>query len=146
MSDVERIAELRRMLADATHDTHDTSTADGTVSFIRSCARLGEAAISSLPWLLDAAEARIEAEHKAKRAESKAAQYEADWVAAKYEFGTATARLRDAKRQGDEDYARMMQERNALRELLSTLVYWHDQDGRVDESWWNAARDAIQGT
>jgi hypothetical protein len=79
MSDVERIAELRRMLADATHDKYDTSTAEGTTAFIRSCARLGEAAVSSLPWLLDAAEARIEAEH----------------------------------------------ERNALRELLSTLVHCH---------------------
>lgn len=28
-----------------------------------------------------------------------------------------------------------------MRELLSTLVYWHDQ-GHIDESWWEAAREA----
>lgn len=30
-----------------------------------------------------------------------------------------------------------------MRELLDTLVYWHDQ-GHIDESWWDAARDAIR--
>ena len=32
-----------------------------------------------------------------------------------------------------------------LRELLSTIVYWHDQpDGHVDESWWEAARETLR--
>lgn len=28
-------------------------------------------------------------------------------------------------------------------EALSIIVHWHDKDGRVDESWWQAARDVI---
>ena len=31
----------------------------------------------------------------------------------------------------------------AVEEVLSTLVYWHDQ-GHIDESWWDAAREALK--
>lgn len=30
-----------------------------------------------------------------------------------------------------------------LEELLSTLVYWHDQ-GHIDESWWDEARNLVR--
>ena len=33
--------------------------------------------------------------------------------------------------------------KQALVECLSTLVYWHDHDDRIDESWWEEARRLV---
>ena len=31
-----------------------------------------------------------------------------------------------------------------LREVMSTLVYWHDEGGHVDASWWDEARKLVR--
>lgn len=34
---------------------------------------------------------------------------------------------------------RLLEQRNELRKLLRTMVYWHRKDGHIDESWWDGA-------
>lgn len=82
--------------------------------------------------------AALKAEHEAReKAEAKAAQFEADWVAAKYEFGTTTAKLREEKRNGDEAFAKMLNDRNAWRSkcdrISLILNAAGDQDGSEAE-------------
>lgn len=43
-----------------------------------------------------------------------------------------------------EQWAAMRDALAEARELIATLVYWHDQPyADVDESWWQAARDLV---
>lgn len=38
----------------------------------------------------------------------------------------------------------LLKERDDLRSLLSTLLYWHDKGG-IDESWWDGVRELLDG-
>lgn len=38
---------------------------------------------------------------------------------------------------------KLANDRETAHMILTTLVYWHDHGGVVDESWWEAAREAI---
>lgn len=44
-----------------------------------------------------------------------------------------------AKRQYDRA-EKAERERDDAKIIVATLVYWHDQGGRVDATWWDAAR------
>lgn len=37
---------------------------------------------------------------------------------------------------------KLANDRESVRELLGTLLYWHDHGG-IDESWWQAAREMV---
>lgn len=39
--------------------------------------------------------------------------------------------------------ARLIAAAPELAEVLSGLLYWHDEGRHIDESWWDAARTAI---